>query len=144
MAANVIATWTGAISTDWNTAGNWSGGIVPFNGNGGDNYAVAIPTGLARYPDLGTNSFTIRNIASMGNGASISGTGTLSLTFAATTTVTGTATISCPLSINVATSFSETNATDQLTISGIISGTVALTKAGLGILTLAGTIHIRA
>jgi gliding motility-associated-like protein len=137
-AANVTATWTGAISTDWNTAGNWNGGLVPFNGNGGDNYSVIIPTGLTNYPDLGTNSFTIRSITSMGNGASISGTGTLTLTFAATTTVTGTAIISCPLSISVATTFSETNATDQLTISGVISGTVALTKAGSGILILAG------
>jgi len=37
--------WTGAISTDWNTAGNWSANVVPSNLIG-----AIIPNGLSKYP----------------------------------------------------------------------------------------------
>lgn len=39
-------TWTGALSNDWNVAGNWSNGLP---GNATD---VTIPVGLANYPTL--------------------------------------------------------------------------------------------
>ena len=126
-------TWTGGNSTTWNNAGNWNNG-VPNN----NTFNVTIPTGCPRYPTVGTNSYTIGSLATMGNGASISGTGTITISNAATCTTTGTATISCPLSISVATNFTETNSTDQLTISGGISGSIALTQAGNGILVLSG------
>lgn len=39
--------WTGAVDTDWDTAGNWTPNDVP-----GLNYAVEIPGGLSHYPVL--------------------------------------------------------------------------------------------
>lgn len=38
----LAADWTGAVSNDWNTAGNWSGGVVPT----GDNAYIGISGGL--------------------------------------------------------------------------------------------------
>lgn len=56
-AANI--TWNGSVSTNWNTAANWTGG-VPASG---DN--VTIPVGMPRYPVLSANvtvlSFTLGN-----------------------------------------------------------------------------------
>lgn len=49
-------TWTGAVSTDWNTSGNWSNGLVP---NQLDD--VTIPAGAPRYPVLtGSGTFSAR------------------------------------------------------------------------------------
>jgi hypothetical protein len=39
-------TWTGALSNDWNNAGNWSNGIPGYSSN------VTIPAGLSNYPTL--------------------------------------------------------------------------------------------
>jgi len=48
--------WTGAVSTDWFTTGNWSCGVVP------DQYTdVVIPPGAAQYPVLTANT-TIRSL----------------------------------------------------------------------------------
>ncbi|WP_165903583.1 proprotein convertase P-domain-containing protein [Hymenobacter gummosus] len=44
------STWTGAVSTDWNTAGNWSACVPDQTIN------ALIPGGLARYPVLPTLS----------------------------------------------------------------------------------------
>ena len=38
-------TWTGAVSTDWNTAGNWSPAGAPLSGDD-----AVIPANLANYP----------------------------------------------------------------------------------------------
>lgn len=40
-------TWTGAVSTDWNTAGNWSGNAVPTAAD-----SVVVPAGPANMPVL--------------------------------------------------------------------------------------------
>ena len=49
-------TWTGSISTDWNTAANWSTNQVPLiSGN------VIIPAGTANSPVL-SSDVTINNI----------------------------------------------------------------------------------
>ena len=48
-------TWNGSLTTDWNTAGNWTGGIPLPAGN------VLIPTGAPRYPKLASN-VTINSI----------------------------------------------------------------------------------
>src|SRR6185436_14176548 len=51
-------TWTGATSTDWSTAGNWSPSGVPASGDRAD-----IPGGLSRYPIInGTVLIGILNI----------------------------------------------------------------------------------
>ena len=70
-------TWTGAVSTDWSLAGNWSNGSLP---NSGD--AVTIPSGLTNNPVLTSNT-TIGSLAL--NGTLGLGGKTLTLT----NTVTG-------------------------------------------------------
>ena len=59
IAAATSTTWTGASSTDWFTAGNWTNGVPTTNTD------AIIPGGLATYPVLtagtaSTRSFTIR------------------------------------------------------------------------------------
>ena len=46
----VLKTWTGAIDTDWDNAGNWSPAAVPLSCD-----TVYIPTGLSNYPDANSN-----------------------------------------------------------------------------------------
>ena len=48
-------TWNGSVSTDWNTAGNWTGGVPVAAGN------VTIPGAAPRYPLLASN-VTINSI----------------------------------------------------------------------------------
>lgn len=45
-----ISVWTGAVSTSWTTANNWSTGIVPTNST-----EVSIPSGLSVYPSISGN-----------------------------------------------------------------------------------------
>lgn len=47
-------TWTGAVDTNWGTAGNWSDNAVPAAMDGKD---CLIPSGLANYPVVGTGDF---------------------------------------------------------------------------------------
>ncbi|HTR79101.1 MAG TPA: hypothetical protein VMH39_13370, partial [Gemmatimonadaceae bacterium] len=49
-----VKTWTGAVSTDWNTAGNWTPSAVP-----GTTDSVAIPSGATRQPTLHTGAYTV-------------------------------------------------------------------------------------
>ncbi len=58
-------TWTGAVSSDWNTAGNWSGGAVPVHG---DN--VIIPAGTPNTATLSDATLAGETITVSG-GASI-------------------------------------------------------------------------
>jgi hypothetical protein len=54
-------TWTGAVSADWFTTGNWTCSVVP------DQYTdVVIPTGAVRYPTLTANT-VIRSIRMLKN-----------------------------------------------------------------------------
>jgi len=81
-------TWTGTVSTDWSTGGNWSGGVVP-----GLTENVVVPSGTPFQPVLTVNSQTgnltvtpgasidLGNLAlgvsgSLDNGGSIGTTGT--------------------------------------------------------------------
>jgi hypothetical protein len=53
--------WTGSVSTDWFTAGNWACGLVP------DQYTdVVVPSGATRYPTLTANT-VIRSIRMLKN-----------------------------------------------------------------------------
>ncbi|MDO7873315.1 family 43 glycosylhydrolase [Hymenobacter sp. ASUV-10] len=68
-------TWTGASSTAWATAGNWSQGIVPAA-----NESVIIPAGRTRYPAIGTGTTTVADLTiETGGRLSIAG-GQLSVT----------------------------------------------------------------
>ena len=82
---------------------------------------------------IGTNSNT--NSLSIASDASL-GTGTLTLNgTAAILNITGATTIDNAILFNQNATISATNA---VTLSGVISGTGALTKSGTGVLTLSG------
>ncbi len=72
--AQTTKTWTGSISSDWNTAANWSATIIP--GAGDD---VVIPSGTANNPVLSTTA--VANSVEVQSGASftISSAGSLSV-----------------------------------------------------------------
>lgn len=91
-----LATWTGAINTDWTNVSNWSCGVVPTDTNN-----VIIPAGSLFYPVITTtqplNDITIQNNASLvvldGTlqiGGAISNTGTFDVS-AGTVQMNGTA-----------------------------------------------------
>ncbi|WP_171025636.1 Kelch repeat-containing protein [Hymenobacter jeollabukensis] len=52
----VTTTWTGGVSTDWYTAGNWSNGVPDVT-----KYAV-VPGGRSRYPVIGSGTATARKM----------------------------------------------------------------------------------
>ncbi len=52
---NTDKTWDGSTSTNWNTASNWVGGVVPSTTD-----AVFIPRGLTNYPTLTSDITTKR------------------------------------------------------------------------------------
>ncbi|PJJ53338.1 kelch repeat-containing protein [Hymenobacter chitinivorans] len=68
--------WTGAVSSSWTDAGNWSGGVVPTA-----NDDVTIPAGLSRYPSISTSTPTAKQLT-LASGAQLilADGGTLSLT----------------------------------------------------------------
>src|SRR3954466_817549 len=55
------ATWTGAVSTNWNTAGNWSSNAVPTSSTN-----VTIPSNLSRYPLISLANANAANITFSG------------------------------------------------------------------------------
>ncbi|MCF8348566.1 MAG: T9SS type A sorting domain-containing protein [Bacteroidales bacterium] len=75
---NNVLSWTGAISTAWETAGNWNAAAFPVTGD-----LVTIPGSLSNYPVIGTsvgascNNLTISNGASLRIESTIDGTGSL-------------------------------------------------------------------
>lgn len=74
-------TWTGAVSTDWNTAGNWSPSGVPTATD-----SVTIPN-VTNQPHLHTGAFTVRGL-SIQSGALVS-LDTVTLTVLGTLTDAG-------------------------------------------------------
>jgi hypothetical protein len=69
------ATWTGATSTAWATAGNWGLGVVPA---AADN--VIIPAGVARYPLIAAGTAAVNNLAIRSGGALAMSGGQVTLT----------------------------------------------------------------
>lgn len=53
----LIGNWTGAVSTDWNTADNWAENSVPLNGA-----TIFIPNSAVRNPTISAYSPTVREI----------------------------------------------------------------------------------
>ncbi|MBK6422569.1 MAG: hypothetical protein IPF77_10195 [Gemmatimonadetes bacterium] len=68
-------TWTGAVSTAWTTAGNWSDGQVPTAATD-----VTIPAGPSNMPVLGTTTGIQSLTVQPGAALTLSGTMTLTLT----------------------------------------------------------------
>lgn len=65
--------WSGAVSTDWNTPANWACGVVPTS-----NDNIIIPAGMPRYPSIGANA-AVHNITISGGGVTLTA-GTFTVT----------------------------------------------------------------
>ena len=75
LSAAYAADWTGGTSTDWNTATNWSGGLIPTGenaiiNNGGSGSIATISANLSVTP----NDIDIRNGSRLDHTAGIAGT----------------------------------------------------------------------
>ncbi len=55
-------TWTGNVNTDWNTSGNWDGGVVPSSGS-----SVIINGALSNYPVIPTGLNVAVSSVQLGN-----------------------------------------------------------------------------
>lgn len=70
--------WTGAVSTDWNDADNWSNGIVPTISSPP---IVLIPAGRPFYPVISAGSVQVNSVSvALGASLTVNGTGVFQLT----------------------------------------------------------------
>lgn len=71
-------TWTGSISSNWNTGSNWSTGNAPTSAT-----AVIIPNGVTNYPVISTGINALANSVNIESGASLTmnATGNLTLSY---------------------------------------------------------------
>lgn len=141
---NYPGLWSGAISTDWNTTGNWSDNTIPVAASN-----VTIPTTATNMPLLAGNT-TINNLTLQSgttltlNGKTFTATGVVS----GSGTITGSSTSSLILSgsgsaINFTQTSSATRSLNNLTLNAgsnaslggalDIFGTITLTSATLNL-----------
>ncbi|MEO8199826.1 MAG: hypothetical protein ABI679_04820, partial [Gemmatimonadota bacterium] len=123
--AGPIPTWTGAVSTDWNTAGNWSTGSVP---TGTDD--VTVPN-VANQPLVGATS-QVHDL-SISTGAVLTIGAGLQLTVNGNLALSGTVTCpNCNLSVvgSATTQTGSTLAPSVFSIAGAlsVSGTYAVSN----------------
>ncbi len=125
----LFTTWTGAVSTNWNTAGNWDNG-VPVTGID----AVIASTG--RQPILTgtqsvnkltinsgatlTNNGTLNIASTFGNNGTITGTGTTQLNGSTVQSIIGTGTVGS-FTINNTGGASVSSGSNKLNITGVLT-----------------------
>lgn len=122
-------TWTGALSSDWNTAGNWTSAVPLATDD------VTIPNGTANDPIIGagTNAVALS--------ITINGDGHLSMTGAAPTlTVTNDFTISAGGTFDASAATGAADISIGGNFSNSATGIVNLTVDVLATITISGTI----
>ncbi len=124
-------TWSGANSTNWDSALNWD--TLPISGNGDD---VIIPTGMPRYPSTGVDG-TFASLT-IDTGASVTVTGAMTIT--GDVNLTGTLTANANLTINGNVNLTGTLTADTiaLTVGGDFNCTGGTYSTSGGTLNLAG------
>ncbi len=129
----VTRTWDGGgADSNWSTAANWSGDTVPV---AGDALVFDGTTRLASTNDLAAGTSFV-SLTFLSGGFSLSGN---SITLAGPiTNSAGTNAVGLAVALTGATDISVEPGT-SLAMSGVISGSVALTKTGTGTLTLSAT-----
>jgi fibronectin-binding autotransporter adhesin len=135
------ATWTGNTDNTWSTAGNWSGGVpnaidasATFASISSGQFNVNVDGGNKT---VGTINFDNATSYTLGGAGPI--TMDVSGGNASINVVNGSHTISAPLALSDNATVTVTNASDQLTVSGLQDSTVAITKAGAGNLVINST-----
>ncbi|RYZ24269.1 MAG: PKD domain-containing protein [Chitinophagaceae bacterium] len=114
LSLNAANTWNGTVSTDWNNAANWCGGVPTANSN------ITIPAGVANMP-------AISNAASVGN---------LTIATGATVTVATGGTLEVYGNLQINGTFNALagtvafRGTAAQTTSGFDAGTVTFNGAG--------------
>jgi len=126
------STWSGAVNSNWSTAGNWD--VAPTSGS--DLVFPAGASNLTNTDDLGAGmAFGSLTISGSGYSISASNSSTAALTSIDSSQSTGSNTVDLPISLTCAT-VSVDNTGASLVLGGVISGSVGLTKAGTGKLDL--------
>jgi autotransporter-associated beta strand protein len=129
-------TWSGATSGSWSVATNWQGGQAPAN-----NATLVFPSGATTLSTTNNlSNLTFKGITIEGSGYTLAGN---SVTLKATTqpalsdtSTSGSNTISLTMVLGSAETINVTDAAETLNVSGVISGSYALTKSGSGTLVL--------
>ena len=103
-------TWTGAVSSDWNVAGNWSGTVVPAAGD-----TAVIAGNSANYPILANT--TLNDATIVVDGGALTVAGTLSGT-AVTFNGAGELGLSQPMVLTNGTALNNFGPGDEILLSG--------------------------
>ena len=130
----VLSTWTGGgADANWSTPGNWD--TVP---TGGSN--IVFPAGaaqLANTDDLGPNmSFGTLTITGSGYSIAASNGSTAAFTSIDSSLASSSNTFDVPINVPAATTVTVDDSAAKLVLGGLISGSLGITKAGLGTLDL--------
>ncbi|MCW1926380.1 autotransporter-associated beta strand repeat-containing protein [Luteolibacter arcticus] len=143
-AAAAPITWSGASGVDttaWADGTNWAGSVAPADDATTDLAIFALADFTGKQPNSGTRSVTGIQI---GTGVA---TGALTLSGSQLTlgasgidmkALAGASTISAPVVLGANQTWASASA-NNLTISGVISGTANLTRSGTGIVRFEGT-----
>jgi autotransporter-associated beta strand protein len=133
---STISTWTGMGSdANWSTGGNWMSGTAPVAGN--DLIFPASASKLTNTDNLGADfHFNSLTLAGSGYSISASNSSTASFNIIDASQSTGSNTVSIPITLGGPTSVAVDNSGASLVLSGLITGSSALTKSGAGTLNL--------
>jgi len=124
--------WIGTTSSNWFTAGNWCGGVLPTASTN-----VIIASGLPNYPSIGSAGAVCNNIT-IASGASLTVAGSNTLTVSGSWTNNGTFTANTSTVVFNGSSAASIGSSNfyNLTFGG--SGT----KTATGVLTISGNVNI--
>ncbi|MDX2136443.1 MAG: T9SS type A sorting domain-containing protein [Saprospiraceae bacterium] len=122
-------TWTGAVSTDWHTAGNWSPATIPTSGSlSGDDVVIPV-VGNGRYPEVTAMAFARSVSIAGGASLTVKSTGNLLVNASTTNGVTNAGMLTNQGTLKVDSSFSD----------GIVNQTGAMINNSGSLLVIEGT-----